>query len=211
MTKRAGYLSLLFLILSTGLRVSAQTFSGEKAKLFAELKELFVYNDKEQGKLYTEKMESELKNNHISPQRVLLMQEFYTELVKKRYRVYPFYANYFDAVLAASEKGRPDAEFNTWQKAALYVLRKKPQAVTGDFLEFSYKLFANNVIYESASCRWELHGAYEVKYDEGTEPYTVMPAGDLVVYARNDSGIVHHTSGRWNMTENSWNGKGGEE
>lgn len=210
MTKKVAYLSLLFLIFTSGAGLSAQTFSGEKTKLFSELKELFIYNDKEQGKLYAEKMEQELKNNHITAEKVLLMQEFFTELVKKRYRVYPFYASYFDAVLAASEKGRPDAEFKTWQKAALYVLRKKPQSVTGDFLDFSYKLFANNVIYESASCKWVLYGNYQVQYDEGQEPYTVMNGGDLTVYARGDSASIHNTSGRWLMTENRWLGKGGE-
>lgn len=210
MTKKGAYLSLLFLILTSGVRLSAQTFSGEKTKLFAELKELFLYNDKELGKTYVAKMETELKENQISAERIVMMQEFFTELVKKRYRVYPFYATYFDAVLASSQKGRPDAEFKTWQAAALYVLRKKPQSVTADFLEFSQKLFANNVIYESASCKWELHGNYRIQYQEGSEPITSMDGGDLVVYARNDSASIHNTKGQWYMTENRWAGKGGE-
>lgn len=210
MTKKIGYLSLLLFTLSYGVRAQVQTFSGEKTKLFAELKELFIYNDKELGKAYTLKMETELKNNKISPERVLLMQEFFTELVKKRYRVYPFYASYFDAVLASSEKGRSDAEFKTWQKAALYVLRKKPQATAGDFLDFSYKLFSQNIIFESNSCKWVAYGPYKIEYEEGQEPAAAFANITLAVYARGDSGLIHNTSGRWLMGENKWVGKGGE-
>lgn len=209
MTKKAGYLSLLIFIITSGMQLSAQTFSDDKGKLFAELKEIFLYNDKEQGKLYVEKMEAEMKNNHIEPNRVSMMQEFYTELVKKKYRVYPFYSTYLDIVLTVSQKGRPDNEFRTWQSAALYVLRKKPQANFLDFLQFSYRLFLNNVIYESASTRWMFYGPFNIIFEEGKEPVTVFPSGTLVGYSRNDSTLVNNTSGRWLMTENKWIGKGG--
>jgi hypothetical protein len=208
MTRKIGYLSILILLF-TGFTSSAQTFSADKAKLFAELKEIFVYNDKDQGKIYTAKMEKELKDNFIGADRVVLMQEMYTELVKKKYRVYPFYSNYFDAVLAASEKGRPDAEFKAWHKALLYVLKKKPQATASDFIEFSQKLFANNVIYESISTKWMVYGAYTLQYEEGKEPTVVFPNVTLVTYSRNDSALIYNTSGRWIMTENNWVGKGG--
>lgn len=198
---------LLFVFL--GINASAQTFSREKTKLFSELKELFLYNDKENGKIYAAKLDAELKNNYINEERVAMMQEFYTELAKKRYRVYPFYSSYFDLVLASSQNSRPDAEFKLWQKGALQVLKKKPQGTTSDFLAFSYSLFNENVIYESNSNKWKVNGGYRIEVEDGKDPVVQFSGVTLVVYSRNDSALIHNTSGTWLMTENRWVGKGG--
>lgn len=209
MTKKTGYLFLILIFIAAP-KVFGQTFSTDKTKLFAELKELFEYNDKEKGKLYAAKLDQELKDNIISQERVAMMQEFYTEVAKKRYRVYPFYSTYFDAVLAASQKSRPDAEFKSWQQALIFVVKKKPQGTAEDFLDFSYKLFSNNTIYESLSTKWVAYGNYQFLYEDGKEPIVVFPSLTLVAYSRNDSALIYNTSGRWLMTENRWIGKGGE-
>ncbi len=201
---------LLFLLPLLSLStLKSQTFSREKAKLFSELKELFIFNDREQGKIYAAKLDNELKVNQINDERIGLMQEFYTELAKKKYRVYPFYADYLNTVLASSENGRPDSEFRTWQKAALYVLKKKPQGTTADFLANSFGLFKDNVIFESASVKWMVYGGYRLEYSEGKEPEAFFSGVTLVAYSRNDSALIHNTDGRWIMTEGRWEGKSG--
>lgn len=208
-SKKAFIFTFSFIICSLGTQVFGQTFSNDKTKLFGELKEILIYNDKVQGKLYAEKLDAELKTNMISNERIALMQEFYTELAKKKYRVYPFYSSYLDAVFASSYNARPDAEFKTWQKAALFVLRKKPQGTCSDFLENSFRLFDNNVIYESNSTKWMVYGGYRLEYEEGKEPLVQFSGVTLITYSRNDSALIHNTSGTWLMTENKWVGKGG--
>lgn len=209
MTKKVGLLFTCILLITSGFQLSAQTFSGEKAKLFSELKEVFILNDKDKGKAYAEKMEKELKENHITPARVLLMQEYFNEVSKKKYRAYPFYSAYFDAMLSASIKGVSDEQMKTWNKAAIYVIKKKSQAVSSDFLEFSQKLIENNVIYESITNKWMVYGGYKFEYEDGKEPVAVFSGVTLITYARNDSALIHNTNGKWLMTENKWAGNGG--
>jgi hypothetical protein len=193
-----------------GFSVHGQTFSKEKAKLFSELKDLFNYNDREKAKQLSELMDAELKANRLTEERLILMQEFFNELAKKKYRVYPFYSDFLSASIISAEKQLPDSEFKIWHQAALYVLKKKPQGTTEDFLANSGRLFSNNVIYESSSCKWKVYGGFRFEFSDGKEPEVVFSGVNLVAYSRNDSALIFDTRGSWIMTENRWTGKGGQ-
>lgn len=202
-------LFLLFIFIIAALRTQAQIFSTDKTKLYTELKEILLQTDKVQGKPYAEKMDKDLKENTIGETRVRMMQEFYTEMAKKRIRIYPAYTTYYDAVFASVMNHRSDAEFALWHQAILSVLKRKTQNPFLDFLTLSQKLFSENIIYESVSVTWKAYGTYQIRHQEGQDPYVDFENLTLAAYAKGDSGVIYNTSGRWYMTENKWEGKGG--
>jgi hypothetical protein len=204
-------LSVIFFAL-TSLSVNAQVevFSGDPVKFIDEVRQSLIQGDRVNGKKLGDRLEDEWKDKKIPEDRIRVMIATLNEMQKKRYRAYPHFAPYIEAVLASVKSKRDDAEFNKWDESVRYVMKKRASSAFVDYLENSKNLIEQNIVYKSSSLQWISRFAdWKLQFTEGSEPVIFFPRTDLLVLSKGDSSVIYGTSGILQITEGKWVGKSG--
>lgn len=208
---------LLFLLLMLALlpHVSwsqeKNRFSGDSTKFAAELNLIFVNlpdDDKKYIAPYLQAFVQKWDSGLFNPSRKKAIYAMCNEMARRKVRPFPDFFNYINVLSTYINSKQPDRYFHPWSEVLAQLIKKKNLRPFSSFIEFSTHLFAEQLVYKSASAKWKLK---EVDYSFGydTVPRLLFKVTDLTCYANDDSLLIFRTQGTYYPLTNIWLGRGG--
>ncbi|HNQ12758.1 MAG TPA: hypothetical protein PKH65_04545 [Bacteroidia bacterium] len=196
MIKKLLFFSLFCLISIPLYSQSIRSFSPDPVNYFKELDIFFSEADKSQAKKFIDFFEPEWNSSLNDEQKKIIIEQS-NLMLKKRLRPFPDYENYLKACVAMIKNPDFAKEFNQWNSAIIRLLNSSLPRRAGDFMEISYLLTSNNVLYESPSVTWQALGG-QMKFDFDTLPLIRFSNIDLIARAKGDSSVIEKTQGIYN-------------
>lgn len=131
-------------------------------------------------------------------------------LLNRRMRPYPHFYHYLACMNAMMSTGQPLNSYRAWHKTVIELVRdkrsSKPLTV---FLENSFLLLTENILYRSRATEWKSNSD-RFYFDYDSVPTVVFEALTLTCYANRDSSVIYHTMGTLYPLTNIWKGRYGE-
>ena len=211
-------LTILLLVLSFGINLSqGQTFkefSGEE-QFLVELEQQIV--DKSVGdakKVHKDLIEKftemwlELGSFSASQKQTFFITS--NTLLKNRLKMIPDVRDYIETVILLVESGVDQSKFDEWHKTVDFVIASRTaRKYFGDYMEFSERLYAENIIYSTGSVQWSSNTKdFQFSLDD-ENPILTFNNIDLTCSAKGTSATILGTSGELNPIDGEWIGKNG--
>ena len=199
--------------LSTTLFSQVVKFTPEPEKFLKEVQSFLSTIDKSMAKKYVNEFEPIWLGEFFTPDIKAHVYATTNLMGEKRLRASPDYVYYFNAILYFSSSGMDPNKFEEWQGVLDKLLNKASKKRITDFLKNSQYLFKDNSIYVGSltvgSTVWKLSkNDFEITYAK--EPIFHFENVDLKCFSKNDSSIIHGTSGDYYPLSAMWIGKGGK-
>ena len=211
------FVLVYLLSLSCSHSIIAQTtiknFTSDSIKFIDELSGFFDNANKKEGKDF---IEDEFKKTcwNVPGKWTGARRQFVyntcNELLNRRFRPYPEFKNFLQAVMNFYKSGVSDATWNSWQKACEKLYGKKGNnKQVSDFMETSMLLFEGSVFTRSNALQWSASsGEYTIEYD--SIPRVIFKLTDLMCTVKADTLMIYNTQGIYYPTSDKWTGKGGK-
>lgn len=126
---------------------------------------------------------------------------------------YPYFHNFLDAVIAASNAGKSDAQFQEWLDLTGNIIKNQKKGDNSEFLkfmDFSSAFFKENALNITAAKTWKVETtSYKFNYDDN-KPHITFPATILLGYVKGDTVSIKQTEGDYYPLETKWYGKSGK-
>ncbi|PCH93298.1 MAG: hypothetical protein COB85_07350, partial [Bacteroidetes bacterium] len=130
-------------------------------------------------------------------------------MLKKRLKPSPHFRDYLLTLINLTTTGQSEVSFSAWQKSLNKLIETARSRKIVAYLDFSNKLFAQDVLYKSNSVTWAA-GNRNYSFEFDSLPKIVFQKVDLKCYSKGDSSIIYGTSGAYYPTSKLWVGKGGK-
>src|SRR5688572_5803131 len=147
--------ALVFTIFFSTLAFSQvpKTFSGDSAKFFSEIEELFTTvkgKEKEGSDFIKDKFKPFWFGGDLSPDKRQFVYKTSIAMLQKKLRPFPDYYNFFSALINFYTTAKLDEKsFQSWKTSAEKLIAKSSAKKLSDFLESSNDLFSTNKLYSS--------------------------------------------------------------
>lgn len=129
--------------------------------------------------------------NKFTPEQQKTIYQFSNDMLRKRMKPFPDFANYLNALIGFANSGQSNESFKNWHFSLEKGLSTTPKRLS-DYIENCYVLFVKNEIYESASVAW-VAGSTKYSFEFDSMPKVVFPAMNLTCLAKNDSSVIFNT------------------
>jgi hypothetical protein len=130
-------------------------------------------------------------------------------MLKKRMKPFPDFVNYLTTMMNFLDSKQSDESFEAWQKSLEKIIENSTSKKFVDYLSFSEKLFAENILYQSSHLTWYSDNE-NYKFEFDSLPYVVFKSLNLSCYSKGDSAVIYNTKGTLYPTEGKWIGQGGK-
>ncbi|MBP8848919.1 MAG: hypothetical protein KBG80_00035 [Breznakibacter sp.] len=134
-------------------------------------------------------------------------------LSKRRAKVFPDYVNYFETLMAFSEKGHVGDSWANWNNAIKDLISnsKTSLRVINDLFQTTQEILYKNIVFSTSAIKWNgTSKDFRFEYDKDTPFKVVFGKMQLSCVALNgDSITIFDTQGELNMITNIWRGKQG--
>jgi hypothetical protein len=138
------------------------------------------------------------------------MRELCNHLLARRMRAYPDFYNYLSSMNGLMEFYHSYESYLAWHKSIeILVNDKRSTKPVTSFLQTSYELLYENVLYRSKATEWKSN-TLDFKFDYDTVPVIRFEKLNLVCYSNKDSSIIYETKGNYYPLESIWRGKKGK-
>ncbi len=197
--------------------IQAQTFkefNGED-QLLIELEQQIV--DKSVGdakKVHKDLIEKftemwlELGSFSASQKRTFYLTS--NQLLKNRLKMIPDVRDYIETVIILVESEVNQQRFDDWHKTVDFVIASRSARKDfGDYMEFSSRLFSENIIYANGSVEWSTNTQDFQFSMNDKNPILTFNNLDLTCSAKGTSTAILGTSGVLNPIHGEWIGKNG--
>lgn len=212
--ERLGYFKILFVILCTlsanlifaqGVKV----FTSDKVKFPEEIKDFFEAADKKPGREFGDAFILFWNSGKLSDEEKEEIINTCNLYVKKRLKTYPDFRNYLDSYKFFKESSQPPASFAAWKKSLDFFMNGKVFRKFPDYLETSYNLLGQGVIYTSSYNTWKTNNK-DFVFAFDSVPKIVFSDCNLTCVVRGDSSVIYNTKGTYYPSTEKWIGKGGK-
>lgn len=186
-------------------------FSGDSTKFIGELRLIFANlpdDDKKFIAPYIQEFAQKWDSGLFDTSRKKAIYELCNEMARRKVRHYPDFFNYINLLNIYFNSKQPDRYFHPWSEILLQLIKKKNLRPFSAFIDFSAHLFAEDLLYKSASARWKLKQP-EFNFGYDTVPRLTFLQSDLTCYANDDSLLIFFTRGTYYPLSNIWMGSGG--
>lgn len=129
--------------------------------------------------------------NKFTPEQQKKIYEFSNDMLRKRMKPFPDFANYLNALMGFANSGQSNESFKNWHLSLEKGLATTTKKLS-DYIENCYTLFAKNEIYESTSVKW-ISGSNKYVFEFDSMPKVVFPVTTLTCLAKNDSSVIYNT------------------
>ncbi|MBL4656539.1 MAG: hypothetical protein JKX73_00955 [Flavobacteriales bacterium] len=143
----------------------------------------------------------------LSEQQRKFIYKTSNALLKKRMKPSQF-SSYLLTLINFETTGQTEASFDGWQASLNKLIEKARANKISAYLDFSNDLFADNLLYKSASVQW-LSSNKNYSFEFDSLPKVTFQKLDLKCYSKGDSSIIYKTSGTYYPTSRVWIGTGG--
>lgn len=131
------------------------------------------------------------QGNKFTVEQQKTIYEFSNDMLRKRMKPFPDFANYLNALIGFANSGQSNESFKNWHLSLEKGLSTTPKKLS-DYIENCYTLFAKNEIYESPSVKW-VSGSTKYTFEFDSIPKVVFPVSTLTCLAKNDSAVIYNT------------------
>ena len=203
-----GLLFLLLIMIHVQLNAQVlKSVTHEKEPFLEEMNTFLSASDKNGTKAFMETFEPFWLGSELSESQRESIYKFSDLMLKKRKKANDF-SRYLFTIMSFSQSGQSDASFEAWHSNLSQVIEGTRKHFSS-YLEVCEILFKNNLLYESRSVKWR---ATSKNYEFGFDSIPFIKFNeefDLVGYSKDDSTVIHKTSGLYYPTEEKWVGQGG--
>jgi len=210
---------LLFLLfaglLSSGtFAQNFSQFSDDSEKFLGQLNTLFAkVNIKEDKKECDEMMEefTEYWNTGMYSKELKQSIKYVcNRMLKRRMKAYPHFYYYLSTNIALMDFDHSKASYEAWHTSIDKLVNdKRSTKPIKSYLERSYYLLTENIIYKSRATSWR-SSSYEYEFGFDSVPFITFDDLHLVCKAYEDSSVIFDTKGVYYPIENRWYGKKGK-
>ncbi len=204
-------LTFLFIIFLARTQEVRQ-FSNTREAFLQELSEMLLttrsdyYKDK--SELLLERFEPKWLSERFDPQVKDEVIHTCNLMMKANIRVFPDFLDFLIVLNELAHTTTRDRSVIAWLRSFEPIVKENSKRDFDDYIEFSVKLFRDQIIYDTRSISWKYQkGEMEFVYD--SIPGLILRNIDLVCASRKDSSVIESTSGSYNIRELKWIGKGG--
>ncbi|HTF03774.1 MAG TPA: hypothetical protein VK826_07095 [Bacteroidia bacterium] len=207
-------LALLFASCAWSVKLEAQTmpksFTEDNVKFIEEMRDFFESNEKKEGRDFIDDFNEQYwLTGKVSEEIKQAMYKNTNAMAKKKFKPSPEYYAYFNTIKSIVDKKIPMTTFNDWQVCFMSVSNNKNQRPFSDFIMMGEDLFRDNTFYDTPSGSWQaLGGTWKFMCD--TIPQIRFTNVTLKGTGKNDSTLIYNTTGTYNVSKQTWVGKGGK-
>ncbi len=209
-------LLVLFVFVLSGMNAHlfAQTmpksFTEDNVKFIEEMRDFFETNDKKEGKDFIDDFNEQYwLTGKVTEEIKQTMYKNTNAMVKKKFKPSPEYYAYINTIKSIIDKKTPMATFNDWQVCFMSASLNKNQKPFSDFILMGEDLFRDNTFYSTPSGSWQaLGGTWKFVCD--SIPQIRFTNITLKGKGKNDSTLIYNTTGTFNVSKQTWVGKGGK-
>lgn len=205
---------ILFLFSGAGIVLTAQvmpkSFTEDNVKFIEEMRDFFESNDKKEGKDFIDDFNEQYwLTGKVTEEIKQAMYKNTNAMAKKKFKPSPEYYAYFNTIKSICDKKTPMATFNDWQVCFMSVSNNRNQKPFSDFIQMGEDLFRDNTFYNQPSGSWQaLGGSWKFMCD--SIPQIRFTNITLKGTGKNDSTLIYNTTGTYNVSKQTWEGKGGK-
>ena len=123
----------------------------------------------------------------------------------------PHFVNYLQVINAFTLYQGPAENYLNWLRSIRYLTASHEFTLpmVNDYLEFTFKLLHDGILYESSSTRWTSSNAeFQLLFNDSIQ--IVVGNTDLTCHAVRDSILIYQTRGIYNPISHHWHGRGGK-
>ncbi len=186
-------------------------FSGDSIKFSGELNSVFFNladRDKKIIAPYIETFMQKWDKGKFSDAHKKIIYEILNEMMQKKIKPFPDFLNYINTLNIFINTNQPDGYFIPWSDILKKLLDEKSNRNFLLFIESTSNLFAENLVYKSATTQWKINTvAYHFSFD--SVPSIEFSTCNLVCYANDDSLNIDATRGVYYPFTNLWQGEHG--
>ncbi|MDZ7740269.1 MAG: hypothetical protein U5Q03_00465 [Bacteroidota bacterium] len=190
----------------------ARQFSGTREAFLQEVSEMLLstksdyYKDK--SELLLEKFEPKWLSERFDPQVKDEVIHTCNLMMEADVRVFPNFLNFLIVLNEVAHTTTRDRSVIAWLRSFEPLVKASSKSDFDDYIEFSVKLFRDQVIYDTRSVAWKYKkGEMEFVFD--SIPGLILRDVDLICATKKDSSVIEGTSGSYNIQELKWIGSGG--
>nr|MBA3900647.1 hypothetical protein [Bacteroidota bacterium] len=208
---RYFFLSVIFLLVfNFNADAQIRSFSADSIKFVDEMTEWFVIARKKEGGDYMKKeFVPVFFSGRFTESEKQTMYKTCNIMLKRRMKAFPDFQNYLNTMINFLDSKQSEESFDAWQRSLEKIIENSTSKKFVNFLEFSEKLFSENIIYQSSSVTWLTNSNnYFFEYD--SLPFVIFTNINLICRAKNDSAVIYGTKGILYPTEGKWIGEGGK-
>ncbi|MEO8147165.1 MAG: hypothetical protein ABI723_05980 [Bacteroidia bacterium] len=168
-----------------------KSFTADPVQFPKEMQAFLESSIKKDAENLMEKFLPVWQANKFSPEQQKTIYEFSNDMLRKRMKPFPDFANYLNALIGFANSNQSAESFKNWH----FSLEKGLSTTTkrlSDYIENCYVLFVKNEIYESSSVAW-VAGSNKYTFEFDSMPKVVFPAMNLTCLAKNDSSVIYNT------------------
>ncbi|MGZ3930565.1 MAG: hypothetical protein ACXVPQ_05440 [Bacteroidia bacterium] len=202
--------SLFFSITASAQKTNQ--FSGDTIKFLKELSDYFADNsvNKQEATQFIADFSGMWKANGIAGSYKKQIIETSNLFLLKRFKPYPYFVNYINAVMSFINSDQPHENNLNWQSCLEKMLAAKSIRGIAEFLDMSGNLFSDNVFFKSPTYTYKsVQNSYKFEYD--SVPKVVFNSFTLVGQnPRKDSITIENTKGIFYPSSGRFIGKGGK-
>lgn len=187
-------------------------FSNTREAYFQEISSMLLSTN---SKVYQEKSEVLLESFSVKWFSERFSKEEKDEIIytsdmmlEKGMRAYPAFFDFIATIDKVSHTTLPKESVLAWLRSLEPLIKQKSSKNFNNFLDYSVKLFTEDVMFSTRSIAWKFRkGRYVFVYD--SVPKLIFSKLDLICSTRKDSSTIENTKGVYLINENHWEGTGG--
>jgi hypothetical protein len=196
---------MLITLLWSGFSASAQYYSEDQQEYLKEISELFISQDKKQGKAFIEEVFTPFWNSGLDPATRKDVYELSNSFGKLRFRAYPEFDDFFFVLMHLQQN--PDGNYSPWVETLKALVRGKKSKLT-DFNESMARVYRESLLVDRSTVQWKFD-AEAFSLTPGKNPTLHFEEVELTCYAKRDSSKLYNTSGTFEVLSLEWSGEGG--
>ena len=187
-----------------------EVFTEDSTEFFKEMDDYFKSTKKPEARKFMKEFEEIWFGGAFEDNERAKVYEVCNKMNEKRMLPIPEFYNYLNSVMRYKNSGKPYYIFQKWHVSIDQLIEGRNKRKYVEFLEFSSDLFGHNALYKTNTTTWQSSNSDFIFDNDGNEPIVFFPSLDLYCFAKEDTSLIHGTSGNYYPMQNLWKGNSGK-
>ena len=207
-------LSVIFMMINENVHAQMiKEFQSTKDDYFLDITTVLQYSSNkkylDQGEELLETFEGYWNSGYFKPKHREKIYDVSNTMLNKTMRSYPHFYDFISILEKSVERKMDGESLYLWLCELDTLGKRKVTTDITEFLETSYNLFENDMLYETRSRAWYFrNGDFRIEYD--TAIYLYFDETDLICSTGKDSMEIIETRGKYYIHHEIWDGKMGK-
>lgn len=199
-------------VFAANAQMGVKFTTDDNDKFLKELDQFMSSNKSESNMKISDQIQKLVKAGKLTPEWLSQMAVTANYMSGRLMAPAPHFYAYLNAVVAANQAGKTDAQFADWSKFVNDVIKGQKKGDNSDFtdvMDFSNTFFTDGALLSNPSKTWKVETPdYKFSYT-GDKARVSFPQTTLIAFSHNDTIYIRQTAGDYLPTEKKWEGKSG--